>query len=395
MEQSIILTICVLMLIAYVFDFTASTTKIPAVILLLILGYLVKEITFYLRIDIPNLEPVLPILGTVGLILIVLEGSLELEFNRSKFKVLRQSFLLAFVSLFLLSGLLAWGLIYYYGIAWKTALINSIPLFIISSAIAIPSVQHFSKHRKEFVTYESSLSDILGVIFFNFFVLNETIGFVAIGSFVWQIFLIVLIYFIASAGLAYMMTKIKHNIKFAPIILLLILIYTIAKIYHLPALIFILIFGLFMGNLDELSKFKWIEKLKPEILDKEVGKFHEIVSEATFLVRALFFLLFGFLIEAKELLNVNSLIIAAIVCVAIFILRWIQLKSFRINLYPLFFIAPRGLITVLLYLSIPERYHIDVINKPLIIQIIVITAFVMMIGLIVTKPKPVVREPKE
>ena len=82
MEQSIILTICVLMLIAYVFDFTASTTKIPAVILLLILGYLVKEITFYLRIDIPNLEPVLPILGTVGLILIVLEGSLELEFNR-------------------------------------------------------------------------------------------------------------------------------------------------------------------------------------------------------------------------------------------------------------------------------------------------------------------------
>lgn len=390
MEQSLILTICVLMLIAYVFDFTASTTKIPSVILLLVLGYLVKELTFYLRIDIPNLQPILPILGTVGLILIVLDGSLELEFNRSKIKVLRQSFLLAVVSLILLSGLMAWGLYYYYGIAWKTAVINSIPLFIISSAIAIPSVQHFSSHRKEFVTYESSLSDILGVIIFNFFVLNETIGFLAVGSFIWQIFLIIVISFVASAGLAFMMTKIKHNIKFAPIILLLILIYTIAKVYHLPALIFILIFGLFLGNLDELGKFKWIEKLKPEILDKEVGKFHEIVSEATFLVRSLFFLLFGFLIEAKELLNFSSLIIAAIVCAGIFILRWFQLKFFKINLYPLFFIAPRGLITILLYLSIPEQYNITIVNKPLIIQIIVITAFVMMVGLIVTKPKSAV-----
>lgn len=378
------------MLIAYVFDFTASTTKIPSVILLLVLGYLVKELTFYLRIDIPNLQPILPILGTVGLILIVLDGSLELEFNRSKIKVLRQSFLLAVVSLILLSGLMAWGLYYYYGIAWKTAVINSIPLFIISSAIAIPSVQHFSSHRKEFVTYESSLSDILGVIIFNFFVLNETIGFLAVGSFIWQIFLIIVISFVASAGLAFMMTKIKHNIKFAPIILLLILIYTIAKVYHLPALIFILIFGLFLGNLDELGKFKWIEKLKPEILDKEVGKFHEIVSEATFLVRSLFFLLFGFLIEAKELLNFSSLIIAAIVCAGIFILRWFQLKFFKINLYPLFFIAPRGLITILLYLSIPEQYNITIVNKPLIIQIIVITAFVMMVGLIVTKPKSAV-----
>lgn len=380
------------MLIAYIFDFTASKTKIPSVILLLILGYVVKEITYYLRLDIPNLQPVLPILGTVGLILIVLEGSLELEFNRSKVKVLKQSFLLAFVSLIVLSALMTWGLNYYYGYPWKAALINAMPLFIISSAIAIPSVQHFSAGRKEFVTYESSLSDILGVIFFNFFVLNETIGFSELGVFVWELFLIIIISFFASIGLAFMMTKIKHNIKFAPIILLLILIYTIAKVYHLPALVFILIFGLFLGNLDELTKFKWIERLKPQILDKEVGKFHEIVSEATFLVRALFFLLFGFLIEAKELLNFNSLIIASIVSASIFILRWLQLKYFKINLYPMFFVAPRGLITILLFLSIPERYQIDIINKPLIIQIIVITAFVMMIGLIITKPKKDISE---
>jgi hypothetical protein len=35
-------------------------------------------------INLPDLTATLPVLGTIGLILIVLEGSLELELNRSK-----------------------------------------------------------------------------------------------------------------------------------------------------------------------------------------------------------------------------------------------------------------------------------------------------------------------
>ena len=164
-----------------------------------------------------------------------------------------------------------------------------------------------------------------------------------------------------------------------------IFIFILAKMYHLPSLIFILVFGLFLGNLDELSRFKWIQKLRPEILDREVGKFHEIVSETTFLVRSLFFLMFGFLIDDKDLLDLNSLLIAGLISFGIFSLRWVQLKILKINLYPLLFVAPRGLITILLYLSIPAKYQIETINKPLILQVIVITAFVMMIGLLVTK----------
>lgn len=385
MTLNIIITICSLILLAYIFDITAPKTKIPSVILLLILGWVAGEAVYYLDISVPNLEPVLPILGTVGLILIVLEGSMELEFNKTKVTVLKRSFLIALISLGVLTALMAWALNYYMGYPWKVAIINSIPLFIISSAIAIPSVQHISAPKKEFVTYESSLSDILGVIFFNFFVLNEIIGWKEIGLFFYEILLMMVISFVASVGLAFMLSKIKHNIKFAPIILSIIIIYALSKIYHLPALIFILLFGLFLSNLDELKRFKWIEKLKPDVLDREVGKFHEITSEATFLVRSLFFLLFGFLIDAKSLIEKDSLIIALLVSIAIFVLRWIQLKLFKINLYPLLFIAPRGLITILLYLSIPEQYHITTINKPLIIQIIVITAFIMMVGLIITK----------
>jgi hypothetical protein len=41
--------------------------------------------------------------------------------------------------------------------------------------------------------------------------------------------------------LSFLLNKIQHHIKFVPIVLLIILIYEISKIFHLPALIFILV----------------------------------------------------------------------------------------------------------------------------------------------------------
>ena len=41
---------------------------------------------------------------------------------------------------------------------------------------------------------------------------------------------------------------------------------------------------------------------------------------------------------------------------------------------PLLFVAPRGLITILLFIGIPEALKIHLVNKALIIQVIVLTA---------------------
>ena len=66
------------------FDVSSPKTKIPSVILLLIVGWTVRQAADFFGISIPNLSPILPIIGTVGLILIVFEGALDLELNRSK-----------------------------------------------------------------------------------------------------------------------------------------------------------------------------------------------------------------------------------------------------------------------------------------------------------------------
>jgi potassium/hydrogen antiporter len=381
MTTAIIIAICSLLLLAYVFDISSAFTRVPSVIFLLLLGWLARKTTDILQLQIPDLNLLLPVLGTIGLILIVLEGALELELNKAKLPVIKKSIFNALIPMLILAFLLALAFQYFGNVPFKIALVNAIPFCVISSSIAISSVRNLSASSKEFIIYESSLSDIFGVLFFNFIALNEFITFRSFGHFTIQILIIIAISFISVVGLSFLLSRNKHHITFTPIILLVILIYAFSKVYHLPGLIFILVFGLFLGNLDELKRFKWIERLRPDQLDKEVFKFKEITIEATFLIRSLFFLLFGFLMEAKEVLNTRSLPWAISIVAGITLVRWIVLKLSNLPVYPLLFVAPRGLITILLFLAIAPEQTISISNKSLVIQTIIISVLLMMFGL--------------
>jgi hypothetical protein len=370
-----------MLLVAYVFDITASKTKVPSVIFLLVVGWAMQQAATYFQISIPDLHSMLPILGTIGLILIVLEGSLELELNHSKIPLIKKSALAALVPIVLFSAGLALAFHHYGQVSFKTCLANAIPLAIISSAIAIPSAQNLLAQDREFVTYESSLSDIFGVLFFNFIVLNEVIDGAAVGYFLLEIFLILIITAMGSWGIASLLTRINHHVKFIPIMLMLVLIYAVLKAYHLPGLIFILLFGLFVGNITQLKSHRLVQLINPIALEEEVHKFKELTVEIAFSVRALFFLLFGFLIQTQELLNRQTMVWAICIVTAIFVIRLIILKTQQIKIAPLVFMAPRGLITILLFLSIPATQSIPLANKSLIIQVVVLTALTMMVGL--------------
>lgn len=389
MSSAIIISICVLLLIAYIFEVSSPKTKIPSVILLLIVGWAVRQASNFFGLHIPNLSPILPIIGSIGLIMIVFEGALDLELNRSKKSLIINSTLMAFIPMIVLSFGIAFAFEYFGGVSLRLGLLNAIPFTVISSAVAISSAQNLLNKDREFVTYESTMSDIFAVIFFNFIVRNEVIDLNSFSVFGAQIVLVLIVTVVATLGLAFLVSKIKHHVKFLPIILLIILIYTIAKEYHLPALIFIFVLGLFMGNLDRFKRYRFVDKLQPEITVKEVIKLKDITNELTFSIRALFFLLFGYLIETSELLNTHTLIWAIGIFVGIYILRLIFLKVFRQNLNPLLYIAPRGLISILLFITIPEGQQIYLVNQSLIIQIIILTALFMMGGLMISRKKQV------
>lgn len=382
-----VIAVCLLLLLAYIFDITSSKTRVPSVVLLLLLGFTVKVLTNYFVIDIPDLNPILPILGTIGLILIVLEGSLELDINKSKLGLIYKASVIAVIPMIIFCIGLAYLFKHISGASLKICLANAIPFAVISSAIAIPSAKNLSVKFKEFITYESSLSDIVGVIFFNFIVLNEFISMQSVNIFIIELIYVLIISIVATIGLAYLLSRIKHSVKSVPIILIIVLIYTFAKELHLPALVLILVFGLLLGNFEEISKLKlkFMEKINFGLLGKEIHKFQELTSEITFLIRALFFLVFGFLIDLAEVLNVQTLLWAFIITISIFLLRAIFLMLLRLPTSPLFYFAPRGLITILLFLSIPIKDKISIVNESLIIQVIILTAFIMMFGLIFYK----------
>ena len=378
---------CSLLLVAYLFDVTAGRTRIPAVILLLALGLTVQYVLRWLHISLPDLTVALPVLGTVGLILIVLEGALELEVAPEKVAVVRKSTYMAALPMLVMVFAGA-ALLFALGLgSFRNLVINMVPLAVISSAVAIPTARALNRGHNEFVVYESSLSDILGVVLFNFVVTNEVIDGWAFLHFGGQLIVMVLVSFVATIGLAFLLRKIDHHVKFIPIVLLIVLIYALSKVYHLPGLIFILLLGLFLGNVGKLSGISIFSRLDPRVLKVQVHKFVELVTELTFLTRASFFLLFGYTINVSELIDTGSLAVALGLVVAIFAIRALFLRLLRLPVLPLLFIAPRGLITVLLFLSIPAVAVVPLISRGLVIQVVVITALIMMVGTMVAGSK--------
>ena len=385
MTLPIIISACILILIAYFFDLVSHKVRTPSVIMLLTLGIVCQQLAKLLHFEVPDLSVLLPVFGTIGLVLIVLEGSLELEIERSKIQTIRKALFMAVVPKLLIAFGIGFAFYYSGGGSFKNCLANAIPLSIISSAVAIPSVSNLPKFKKEFIIYESSISDIAGVVLFNFVALHEQVNFDSVINFSGQIVLIGIITIIATIGISILINRLQHHVKYTPILVIIVLVYALCKTIHLPALIFVMAAGLFLGNIITLKDNKWVKKLHPLLLSKNVSHFKDITVEATFLVRILFFILFGFLINPADIINLETLPWAAGIVTAIYLVRFIFLRLVKAPVIPLLFIAPRGLITILLFYNIVPEHRISLVNISLIIQVVLITAIVMMIGMIVSR----------
>ena len=96
---SILIFLCGLVIFSYLFDLFAKRTRVPSVLLLLLLGIGLRMIADRLGFKLFDIQQLLPTLGTVGLILIVFEGALELTYELSKRTYIRKAFVSALVLL--------------------------------------------------------------------------------------------------------------------------------------------------------------------------------------------------------------------------------------------------------------------------------------------------------
>lgn len=387
---TLLIILCGLVIFSYLFDLIARQTRFPSVLLLLLTGIGTRLAVDYFHLPTVNFLQILPALGTIGLILIVLEGALELKYNRTKNKLIFKAFMSALV--ILLATTTAIGFLFHWlsQAAWKTCAINAIPFSIISSAIAIPSVVNMDEEKKEFVIYESSISDILGIILFYFMLLNKEIG---VASFVFlarDTFLIILISILFCLLLLFIIGRIRHQVKFFLVISIVILVYSAGRLLNLPSLLIVLAFGLFLGNAEQIRIPLFRKTFLYEDFKNDLNQLFRLSSESAFLVRTFFFAIFGFIMNLDSLKNTENLIIGFMILAIIYIIRAFYLKYIgRIKLLPELFLGPRGLISILLFLYIPEEMQLTQVNTGLLFLVILATSLIMSAGLLIFKKKTV------
>ena len=359
---SILIVLPLLIVFSYIFDLIARKTKFPSVILLMFTGILIRiGTTVYGVNEFGFLDNLIPVLGTIGLILIVLEGALELDITAEKFPVIIKGFLAAGIILILNIITISLAFEHLLGMSAQAAVIYATPLSIISSAVAIPSSAGLREQEKEFVVYESTFSDILGIMVFNYairqFETNQALvsaeSLIALGL---QILGVIVISLLITFCLFYLLQKIEHHVKFFLILALLILVYAFGKFFHLPALVTIFIFGLFLSNVKALLPDFMKQRLDIEATEKGLHEFHILTAESTFLVKTFFFLFFGFSIDVTAFTSADPFIYGLLIFGIMLGLRYgyFILTTFKITPSPLVFISPRGLISILLFLQIAE-----------------------------------------
>lgn len=389
---SILIILPLLIIFSYLFDLIARKTKFPSVILLMFTGILVRVgTTIYGVNEFDFLNNLIPVLGTIGLILIVLEGALELEITVEKLPVIIKGFLAAGIILILNIIAISLAFEHLLGMTSQAAVIYATPLSIISSAVAIPSSAGLREQEKEFVVYESTFSDIQGIMVFNYairqFETNQALvsaeSLIALGL---QILGVIVVSLLITFCLFYLLQRIEHHVKFFLILALLILVYALGKIFHLPALVTIFIFGLFLSNVNALLPRFMKQRLDLEATEKGLHEFHILTAESTFLVKTFFFLFFGFSIDLTAFTSIDPFFYGLLIFGIMLGLRYAYfiVTTFKVNPSPLVFISPRGLISILLFLQIAEVNFLNdvktLVDERVLLVVILVSMLIMTRG---------------
>jgi len=125
------------------------------------------------------------------------------------------------------------------------------------------------------------------------------------------------------------------------------------------------------------------EKVEDVLDDMKV-----VTAETAFVVRTFFFIIFGWSVYLGSLLSFKVIGIGLVILFIIYLVRAITLFIFNgKNIVTQLFLAPRGLITILLFFAIPEELSIGPEFQGVLLFVILVSCLVMTWSLISYKNK--------
>lgn len=143
-----------------------------------------------------------------------------------------------------------------------------------------------------------------------------------------------------------------------------------------------LILGLMLNNPHLIRRVKWLKGLHRNHYLAELVKLKHLTAEATFLVRTFFFLLLGCGTDLNSLADAYTWAVALALVAAVFLLRlpllWVLGRG---RTLPPLWAAPRGLITVRLFYSLPAATVPEVFPPGALILVVLLSGVSMALGL--------------
>ena len=221
---------------------------------------------------------------------------------------------------------------------------------------------------------------------FDFMIIGQASILGGIMNFVYSTAITLAISIVTTSVLAILLHKIKYHVHYVMIMTSVVLVYALAVLSHLPALLLLITFGMVLSN-NKLLENTFIKKYVDfRKFSDDLIIFKKMLSEFTFIARSFFFIIFGYYTQVTGLFNPDNVLTALSITVSLFFLRFGFIKLIlRMPAMPLLLYMPRGLITILLFLSIPVASRVPLISEEVITLVILMTIFIMMMGNIIFK----------
>jgi hypothetical protein len=326
-------------------------------------------------VELRFVDTLLPVIGTVGLILIVLEGTLDLELRRERAGLIARSSGAALLGFVVTLAAFTALLHLLPGLEWTGAALAAMPFAVISSAVAIPSAAGLDPASREFVVYESAISDIVGVLVFYAWLgaQGDVAGFA--GSLFGGGAVSLLAALVAAIGLLYLINRVEGHVRFLPLLAGLVLLYALGKSAHLSPLILVLVCGLLLNNHRLLDGLPPLRTLVREGYEDTLAEFKGLVAELTFAVKSFFFLMLGYWTDVQHMTEWRAWAVAGAVVALIYPVRHAVLRLLgQADAARLTWLAPRGLITVLLFLAATDTGTLGPFPFGAVMLVVLVTA---------------------
>lgn len=319
----IIIGLALLFFLGHALNWFFIKTKIPDLLLLVILGYVLGPILGV--VEPSDLGMVGNILSTTALIVILYEGGIHLsakDLLTSSLPALKLS-LIGFGLIALLGALVA------YVIGMQSLVISAllgVGIGSTSSAIVIPMVKPLSikGESKTILSLESAFTDVLAIVIFLGLVESAASGNYDAGKLLLGIGSKPLISLAVGIGAGLIWAFVKK--RFAPVVSMAfageawaLLTYGVIEFFHWNGAIGVLALGFSLANLDLLPKFLRTHISAIPVSYNDLS----LLSEITFLLRTFFFIYLGILIKFS---NIQIVLMAVLLTVLIFATRYLAIR---------------------------------------------------------------------